>query len=91
MVDDLSRWAGFELSGSANFGPIWSKLGRSVANVVVVVVAWLAAVGAPCERSIVPFWGRVRTILLPVERSGRVRPGSCLVTGGHRGSSRGRC
>ena len=67
MVDDLSRWAGFELLGLANFGTIWSKLGRSVADVVVVAGALSAAVGAPCGRSIVPFGGRVRTILLPVE------------------------
>ena len=47
MVDHLSRWAGFELSGLANFGPIWSKLGRSVAEVMMVAVEWLAADGAP--------------------------------------------
>ena len=47
MVDDLSRWAGFELSGLANFGPIRSKLGRSVAEVMMVAVEWSAAVGAP--------------------------------------------
>ena len=89
MVDDLSRWAGFELLGLANFGTIWSKLGRSVADVVVVAVAWLAAVGAPCGcgRSIVPFGERVWTILLPVELGRRVRPAKGLMSIGHRGSS----
>ena len=57
MADNVSRWVRLELSGSANFGPVLSKLGRSVAIVVVVVVALSAAVGAPCERSIVPFCG----------------------------------
>ena len=80
MVDNLSRWAEFKLSGSASFGLIWLKLGRSVANAVVVAVAWSAAVGAPCGRSIVPFWGRVRTILLPVKLSWRVRLARCLVS-----------
>ena len=40
----------------ANFGPIWSKLGRSIADVVVVAVVWLAAVGALFWRSMVLFW-----------------------------------
>ena len=55
MADNVSRWVRFELSGSANFGPICSKLERSVATVVVVAVALSAAVGAPCGRSIVLF------------------------------------
>ena len=66
MADDMSGSVRYELSDLANFGPIPSKLGRSVAFVVVVVVAWSADAGAPCERSIVPFCGQVRTILLPV-------------------------
>ena len=39
MADDVSQWVWFELLGSANFGPIFSKLERSVAFVVMVVVA----------------------------------------------------
>ena len=39
MADDVSRWVRFESSNSANFGPIASKLERSVAIVVAVVVA----------------------------------------------------
>ena len=53
---DVSRWVQFELSGSANFGPIRSKLDRSIADVVVVAVAWSAAVGALSWRSMVLFW-----------------------------------
>ena len=47
MADDISRWVRFELSGSANFGPISSKLERSKAEIMMVAVEWLAAVGAP--------------------------------------------
>ena len=39
MADDVSQWVRFELSFLANFGPIWSKLGRSVVLAVVVAVA----------------------------------------------------
>jgi hypothetical protein len=39
MADDVSRWVRFELSGSANFGPICAKLERSGAEVMTVVVA----------------------------------------------------
>ena len=56
MADDVSRWVRFKLSGSANFGPIWSKLGRSVAEVMMVAVEWSVAVGAPFWRSMVLFW-----------------------------------
>ena len=46
MADNVSRWVWFELSGSANFGPICSKLEQSVAEVMMVAVEWSAAVGA---------------------------------------------
>ena len=81
MVDNLSRWAGFELLGSVNFVPIRSKLGQSVANVVVVSVAWSAAVGAPFWRSMVLFWA----ITDDVELKGSSIEG--LMSVGHRGSS----
>ena len=42
---------------SANFDTISTKLERSVAFVVAVIVAELAAAGTPFWRSIVPFCG----------------------------------
>ena len=66
MADSISRWVRFKDSGSANFGPISSKLERSVAFVISVVVAESVAAGAPCGRSFVPFCGRGWTIMLPV-------------------------
>ena len=69
MADDVSRWVRFESSNLANFCPISTKLERSVAFVVAVVVAESAAAGAPFWRSIVSFCGQVRTNLLPVNLS----------------------
>ena len=55
MADDVSRWVRSELSCSANFGPISTKLERSVEFVIAVVVAESADVEASCGRSIVRF------------------------------------
>ena len=53
FVVAMAKWVRFELSGSANFGLIWSGLEKSVVVAVMVFVRQLAAVGAPFWRSMV--------------------------------------
>ena len=52
----VSRWVCLRPRGSVQSGPFLSGLEQFVAYTVVVAVALLAAVGAPCGWSKVLFW-----------------------------------
>ena len=69
MAGDVSRWVRFESSRSANFGPISTKLERSVAEVMMVAVASSETIGAPFLAERGPVLGRFRTKLLLVDLS----------------------
>ena len=56
MADVVSRWVRCRLPGLVQSGPIQSEPDQSVADIVVVPVAWSVAGGAPFVRSMFLFW-----------------------------------